>query len=251
MALLTIIYVVMAVLNDDTRSSTPPVLLLALSVLFLTEFALRCWDAPSRGAYLRGHWLDLVSCIPLIGGLRAIRLLRLLRLGAAMRVLLAVEQEARRRARERESLWFVLPAMVLLWTGSAYAMWVLEHGKNPNIKTFLDALYWSFITVTTVGYGDISPVTVGGRIVSGLLVFVGIGLLGFVSARLTALWLRQETRHDPVAEHLEALRAEVAELRQVLLTHHLGSQDTAPNVPSVEVRRAEATPDLSAEQAAR
>jgi voltage-gated potassium channel len=46
-------------------------------------------------------------------------------------------------------------------------------------------LYWSFITATTVGYGDITPTTPEGRILAGVLIFVGIGLVGFASAQLT------------------------------------------------------------------
>ena len=57
-------------------------------------------------------------------------------------------------------------------------MWVLEHGVNRHVATFGDAMYWSFITVTTVGYGDISPVTPAGRILAGLLIFAGIGVVG-------------------------------------------------------------------------
>ena len=55
----------------------------AFAVIFLTEFSARCWDSPSRRHYLRSHWLDLGSCVPLVGGLRSVRILRLLRLGAA------------------------------------------------------------------------------------------------------------------------------------------------------------------------
>ncbi len=242
MSLCAIVYVVVAILNDDAPGAAPPLVLLALSALFLTEFTLRCWDAPSRLVYLRGHWLDLVSCIPLVGGLRAIRLLRLLRLGAALRILSTVELEMRSRARSRESLWFVVPVLVLLWVGSAYGMWVLEHDQNAHVKTFLDALYWSFITVTTVGYGDVAPVTAEGRILSGMLVFVGIGLLGFVSARLTALWLQHDggARDDHVAHQLDALRLEVAELRLLLLAqqgaHHnaVGCSDRAERDSRIE-----------------
>lgn len=216
MALAAIAYVALAVRNDVVPGSVPSWLNLALSLSFVAEFTLRCWDAPSRWAYTRAHWIDLVSCIPFVGCLRAVRLLRLLRLGAAVRILGVAERELTRRGNGRGSLWFVAPCVILLWIGSAYAAWFLEHGSNPHLASFGDALYWSFITATTVGYGDLTPVTAGGRLLAGLDAFVGLGLLGFASARLTALWLRQDATADGTAQELAALRAEVSALRHLL-----------------------------------
>ena len=75
LAVLALAYLALGFLEDEGRHP-PPFLLGALAVIFLTEFIARFWDAPSRRLYLRGHWLDLVSCIPLVGGLRSFRLLR-------------------------------------------------------------------------------------------------------------------------------------------------------------------------------
>jgi hypothetical protein len=206
----------LTVRGDTTPGSVQPSIDLAFSLLFLAEFTLRCWDAPSRRDYVRAHWIDLLTCIPFVGGLRAMRLLRLLRLGAAFRVLTTIEGELADGSDGRGSLWFVAPCLLVLWIGSAYGAWLLEHGVNPHIASFGDALYWSFTTVTTVGYGDLTPVTAGGRLLSGALAFVGLGLLGFASARLTAMWLKQDTTIDATAQQLAALRTEDAELRQLL-----------------------------------
>lgn len=220
MTLLAVIYVVVAIRDDDAPGSVPSVVVLVLSALFLIEFTVRCWDAPSRGAYVRRHWIDAVSAIPLIGGLRAFRLLRLLRLGAAFRVLRVMDAEIRRREGARESLWFVAPSLLVLWVASAYGIWALEHGRNPALHSFGDALYWSAITITTVGYGDIQPVTPEGRVLAGLLAFLGIGLLGFASARLTAWWLRRDSHDAAMLQHLAAMRAEIAELRRLVEERH-------------------------------
>lgn len=150
----------------------------------------------------------------------------------AGRLLAAIEHESKKWRRGRQSLWFVAPLLALLWVGSAYGIWVLEHGRNPGIRSFGDALYWSVVTVTTVGYGDISPVTPEGRVLAGTLAFLGLGLLGFTSARLTAMWLQQEaeevedavdvkveTTSDAILLQLDLLRAEMVELRQALQEH--------------------------------
>lgn len=214
MAVLAAGYVYLAIHNDDAPGSVPTALLLGCTLVFLAEFAARYWDAPSRLQYFRQHWLDLVSCIPLVGGLRAIRLLRLVRLGVGLRAISAIERLARGKEGGRQSLWFLGPALLVLWITAAYSIWALEHGVNPNIRTFTDALYWAVVTVTTVGYGDIAPVTSEGRIVSGLLIIVGIGLVGFVSSRLTAIWLEQDD--SGVERELQAIRADLAEIRALL-----------------------------------
>jgi voltage-gated potassium channel len=189
MALLAAGYLVLGFMEDEGRQ-LPPFVLGAFAVIFLTEFAARCWDSESRLRYLRGHWLDLVSCIPLIGGFRSIRILRLLRLGAALRIFSVAEHEAESHQRNRESLWFVGPMLIFVWLAAASAYWSLEHGRNADLHNFGDALYWAFITATTVGYGDVRPVTPEGRIVAGFLIFIGIGLVGFASAQLTQRVLR-------------------------------------------------------------
>jgi len=189
MALLALLYLAVGFMEDEGRR-LPPLLLGTLAVIFLTEFTARCWDAPSRRQYLRGHWLDLVSCIPLIGGFRSVRILRLLRLGAVLRVFSVAEHETQSHERDRQSLWFMGPLLVLTWFAAASAYWTLEHGVNPRLHNFGDALYWAFITATTVGYGDVTPITPEGRVVAGLLIFLGIGLVGFASAQLTQRVLR-------------------------------------------------------------
>ncbi|HLQ14240.1 MAG TPA: ion transporter [Candidatus Eisenbacteria bacterium] len=193
MAALTIVYVVVAFLQD--QGSSGPVLLATqlLAGFFVIEFSLRLYDSPSRRVYLRNHWLDIVTCIPVVGSFRVLRLVRLLafvRLGANLRAF-GLGAAASERVYGGAGLWVLAPVLLVVWVAAAYGFYTLEGGVNPNIKTFGDALYFALVTASTVGYGDVTPVTSEGKVLTGLVIFVGIGLLGFGSAQLTAKLLPQ------------------------------------------------------------
>jgi voltage-gated potassium channel len=200
MAALAVVYLALSFTIDEGRGA-PTLVVGTLAALFLAEFTLRFWDAPSRRTYLRGHWVDLISCFPLVGGLRSIRILRLLRLGAALRIFVIAEHEAETHDL-RQSLWFV--------------------GANQHVATFADAIYWVFLTTITLGYGTVQPVTPEGKILAGLLIFLGIGLVGFGSAQLTERFLRTEkVDQGAILRKLDDVEAELAALRQELRGTHL------------------------------
>ena len=193
-AVLTAVYVVLAFLQDQGSSGPIAVVVLVLAGLFAVEFFARLYDSPSRIAYFRKHWLDIVTCIPVAGWFRALRLLRLLaflRLGAAVRAF-GVGAAASERLYGGSIPWVVAPTLVLVWVGASYGYYELEAGVNPHIQNFTDALYFAFVTASTVGYGDVTPVTPAGKVLTGALIFVGIGLLGFASAQVTTKLLPQQ-----------------------------------------------------------
>jgi voltage-gated potassium channel len=196
--------------HDDSPGPVTLAALVVLTLLFATEFTARLLDAPSRLTYLRRHWIDAVSClpIPMIGG--SLRLLRLLKLAALARVLVAINRD------DRQSWPFLGPILLIVWLGAATMDWVLEHGVNPGIHNFGDALTWALITATTVGHANVAPVTAPGQILGGLVAFLGIGLLSLASARLTATWLGRGGDDDAVAHELSLVRTELAALRDAL-----------------------------------
>ncbi len=196
---LTLVYVVLAFLQDQGSSGLVTVGVAALAVVFVVEFGIRLYDSASRIGYFRTHWLDIVTCIPVVGPFRAIRLVRLvgvIRLAATVRAY-GVGAAANDRLPGGVGLWVLTPILITVWLAASYGYYELEAGVNPHVKTFADALLYSFITASTLGYGTVSPVTPEGKVLTGALIFMSIGLLGFASAQLTAKLLPQR---DELAE---------------------------------------------------
>lgn len=208
---LTLVYVVLAFLQDQGSSGFVATAVLVLAVAFVLEFGLRIYDSPSRSTYLRQHWLDIVTCIPVVGPFRAIRLVRLvgvIRLAATVRAY-GVGAAASDRLPGGVGIWVLTPILITMWLAASYGYYELEAGVNPHIKTFADALLYSFTTASTLGYGAFSPVTPEGKVLTGALIFMSIGLLGFASAQLTAKLL---PRRDELAD----LKATVDRQSQLL-----------------------------------
>ena len=219
MAALTALYIALSMFENDAGFVLGPltVFLYSLSALFALEFTARWWDAPHKYSYFRAHWLDLITSIPLVGPLRVLRLLRLLRF---MRLGLAIRSVVLKS--RVDNSWLICPFLTLFWIGSAYGLWLAEHSVNPAIATFNSALLYSFLTACTVGYGSFTPVSIEGKVISGLIVFVAIGLIGFTSARLTTMFLAQENERLP--RQITTIERDLADIK-VLLTQLVSSGD--------------------------
>ena len=191
---LIVVYVVLAFLQDQGWTGLITAGVFALALVFVAEFSVRLYDAPSRLGYCRSHWLDIVTCIPVVGSFRLLRLVRLLafiRLGATTRSF-GLRAATSERVHGGIGLWVLAPLLLVVWGAASYGYYELEGGVNPHVQSFSDAMYFSFVTASTVGYGDVTPITPAGKVLSGVLIFLGIGLLGFASAQLTAKLLPQK-----------------------------------------------------------
>ena len=180
---------------DETLFFTLDVFIWAL---FAADLLVKLAIAPDRLAYARQHWLEvLVVLIPFI---RPLRILRLFVFGA----------RAFGGARRLVNVDFLLVYAIGMVIVAATVVTSVERGQD-SITSFPDALWWSFVTVTTVGYGDLSPVTPMGRAVAVVLMLVGIGLFGGLTANLASVIVRSD---EHVEENVEALIEEVRALRE-------------------------------------
>lgn len=192
---------------------------IAIWAVFAGDYLLRlAWSTPRR-AYVRQEWPNLLLvALPMLRPLRAARLLRVARAGAALS---EFGQEARRILAKRH-LDVVLLAAALLVVGCAFAIAVIEEGHGGPITGMGDGLWWAVTTLTTVGYGDAFPVTAAGRLLAVLLMVAGISLFGIVTASIAARFVEQDTE---VPGSVEAKLDEVLRRLERLETKRDGSPD--------------------------
>ncbi|MBH0330568.1 MULTISPECIES: potassium channel family protein [Brevibacillus] len=163
-----------------------------LIIMLIVEYLVRLWRAEDKRKFVLANWFDLIAMIPLDSYLylaRIMRVLRLVRIVRASPFLLGIIRSGPMRQ------VFGVVTIIMLW--SSTAIYLLEYGVNENIKSFPDALWWSIVTTTTVGYGDISPVTSGGRIMAAILMITGIGMLGALTANFATHWTETHESKSP------------------------------------------------------
>jgi voltage-gated potassium channel len=187
--------------------------------VFAIELAAVVIVATRRKAALRAHWLDVaivVLTIPLFGQLLAsLRLVRLARLLRLLRVATIISRaiQAERRITSGEALRIVALFTVFVVVVAGAAQAAFDAGEFNSIW---DGIWWATVTVTTVGYGDLYPTTVTGRIVGIVVMFVGIGFLSILTATVASRFVRTDTGSDEILDALRRIENDVAELKATL-----------------------------------
>jgi voltage-gated potassium channel len=151
--------------------------------IFAIEYLLRFWCADNKRQHFFSLYslIDFIAIVPFFGISADTSFLRILRWFRFLRLirLLGNKTFLGRRSHEDSIVFariiFTLLAIVFVFSGLIYQV---EHPVNPSsFKTFLDAFYFSIFTMTTVGYGDVTPVSESGRLLTVLMVLIGIALI--------------------------------------------------------------------------
>lgn len=205
---------------------------------FAFEYVVRLALTEERWRFVRRHWADLLIVVlpflrPLriVRSARALRLLRLARVGSA----LGKVGHDGKRLLVRHHLHYALLVIGIVIVGAAALALVAEDGSGGSIDSFGDALWWAVSTVTTVGYGDVFPVTPAGRGVAAFLMVTGIALFGVLTANLTTFFVeRGDPQTDDVApDDLVLARLDELLRRIDLLERKLVAASTNEN-PAVD-----------------
>jgi voltage-gated potassium channel len=203
---------------------------------FAVEYLVKLYLSPSRRYFVRHHVVDLaVVVLPVLRPLRVLRLLRLLDLGRVGVVLANALGRARRLFTHRGLHFVLLAVLALVFACSALVLEFERHARGSNIHNYGQALWWAIVTVTTVGYGDKYPVTAGGRGVAVVLMLVGIGLIGVLTATVASFFVQEAADAEKAALHERLDRIET------MLAQALAISETRPDMASADGRSRVAT----------
>ncbi|MES2566229.1 MAG: ion transporter [Bacteroidota bacterium] len=196
--LLLSFYVLIALLVDTIFKLPPETSKLLnyidniICAVFLFDFTVRFRKAESKLAFMKWGWIDLIASIPTFDFMRAGRLLRVIRLIRLIRAFRSTKHIVQHvfKNKIQGTLTSVAIIAVLMLLFSSVAILQFETDPNSNIKTAEDAIWWSYVTITTVGYGDKYPVTTEGRIIAVILMTVGVGLFGTFTAFVSSWFVK-------------------------------------------------------------
>jgi voltage-gated potassium channel len=183
----------------------------ALTLIFLIDFVYRLTTAQSKTGYFihQKGFLDLLSCAPML------RIFRLFRIVRAVRIVQRlggprVFRELRQEIASGALYLVVFVGITVLEIVGLLELRFEEDAPGANITTAGDALWWGYVTATTVGYGDQYPVTAGGRIAGLIMLTVGVALFATFSGFLANLFL------SPRKPKAVETTPELAEIRALL-----------------------------------
>jgi voltage-gated potassium channel len=216
----------------------------SLCAVFLFDFFRSLRLAPNKWGYFLkgGGWLDLLGSIPLsaFAIFRVARLFRIVRLlrkmtGGELRRILT------RRLAQSTLLFTLVIALFLIFTISYIVLYAEQNAPGANIKTYHESVWWAFVTITTVGYGDYYPVTTIGQSMAIILMFFGLGIIGVLSSYLASTFISLQKRREArvtgenendeeneedeedstnLEAELAAMREELAALRKLFEEHY-------------------------------
>ena len=191
---------VVFVLESDSEDPHAPHFILLDSVffcLFSIEYILRVYvEEPKKRDFIFSFYgiIDLLAILPslvLLPGFRVLRILRFLRIFRifkATRFILAVDRltEALREIR-RELLALVILSLMLVYLAACGIHYFEREVQPESFGSILDSMWWAIVTLTTVGYGDVYPITPGGKIFTALVTLIGVGLIAIPSGLLASV----------------------------------------------------------------
>lgn len=171
-------------------------------ILFVVDYIVRITVSDDKKTFVKSNIFDLIAIIPFSSAFRIFRILKFTKVLKFAKLFRIGSLSARtvvkgKRFLNTNGFKYMLTLAVIAILLGAVGMMYFEH------MTFQDSLWWSFVTATTVGYGDLSPATGEGRILASLLMLVGIGLIGSLTSTITSFFLYKEPVRDCNSEKVD------------------------------------------------
>lgn len=193
LSVLSIVNLVIALLLPQSNAAQVVMIMDAfLSIIFLADFLYRFFTAESKSNYFfrQFGWADLLASLPFPNA-KILRLFRIIRAGRLMREYGAANMLREFLAnRAGSALLTLLFLIILVLEFGGMGMYAVEsRASDGNIKSAADSIWYTFVTITTVGYGDRYPVTNLGRAIGMVIMMAGVGLFGTLTGYLSNVFL--------------------------------------------------------------
>lgn len=186
-----------------------------IEIVFVLDYVLRFVLAKSKTQFFKSNILDLISILPFTSLFKAFRIFKAFRF---LRILKAARSAAYiGRVYKRVKFFFDLNGFKYMCLVSlAFVILggiAIHFAEDMSLQ---DGIWWSFVTATTVGYGDISPTSGAGRIIAAVLMIIGIGLIGSLTSTITTLFFQKEKpRHSSKEDIIQTLHNQLDNLDEL------------------------------------
>ncbi len=180
---------------------------------FVAETSILLCLVDNRSRYLRDNWMNLViilAGLPVLWGAEFFYAgaLRTLRLALMLGIFFRISRDVRTLlGRHNLGVTLFISFLIIMAAG------LLISGIDPAFKTPFDGIWWAWVTVTTVGYGDLVPATAEGRIFGSLLILLGIALFSMLTASFSVFFIEQDERELKAREERNIHRIKQLETR--------------------------------------
>lgn len=227
MAILALLVVIILIIESILRISESTLKIIniidtTIWLIFVADYSIRLILSENRKVFFKSNIIDLISIIPFNSLFKTVRLLRVtrfmrftkfLKITKFIRVAVLLERINKNLNSfiKTNNFNYVLNLTIITVILGAVGMYFTEN------KSFTDCLWWSFVTATTVGYGDISPATPVGRIIASILMIVGIGFIGMLTGTIATFFINRKTVANYKSEVIEGIKDRLSDFENLTI----------------------------------
>jgi len=196
-------------------------------IIFAIDYFIRLLLSDNKRTYIKTHIFDLIAIIPFNSLFRAFRFVSIIRFFMVTEVLQMVRLIRLvafvTKLKNKMSAFLITNGFIYVILATIVTVLMSASGiyyaESHLIKSFEDAIWWSIVTVTTVGYGDIVPVTLLGRIIAVFLMATGTTFLGIYIGTITSYFIkskRKQNKNDPKEKTIDLSHLDKEEIAEVI-----------------------------------